>query len=61
MWARLHRRISAREGDYCSILGDNLMKTVDSNSFAWRKASPGAYSTYKCHMESFLFYSMHEM
>jgi hypothetical protein len=40
-------------------LGDNLVKTVDSNSFAWSKASLDAYSTYKYHMEFFLFYSMH--
>jgi hypothetical protein len=35
------------------------MKAMDSNSFAWSEASPGAYRTYKHHMKSFLFYSMH--
>jgi hypothetical protein len=33
---------------------------MDSNTFL-SKASPGAYSTYKCHIESILFYSMHVM
>jgi hypothetical protein len=58
---RLRRRRSTRVGDRCSSLGDNLVKTVDSNSFVWSKASPGAYSTYKRHMEPFLLYSMHVM
>jgi hypothetical protein len=30
-------------------------------SLTLSKASPGAYSTYKRYMESFLFYSMHVM
>jgi hypothetical protein len=28
-------------------------------TFVSSKVSPGVYSTYKCHIESFLFYSMH--
>jgi hypothetical protein len=56
---RLRKRRSTKEGDHYSSLGDNLMKTVDSNSFVWSRASSGAYSTYKRHMEPFLLYSMH--
>jgi hypothetical protein len=58
---RLRKRRSAREGDRCSSLGDNLVNTVDYNSFVWSKASLGAYSTYKRHMEHFLLYCMHVM
>jgi hypothetical protein len=54
-------RSSTREGDHCSSLGDNLMKTMDSNSFCVEQGKPRAYSTYKSSIESFLFYSMYVM
>jgi hypothetical protein len=32
---------------------------MDANSFCVEQGKPGVFSTYKYHMKSFLFYSMH--